>query len=113
MGDINTALEDIDLARPKDNQKTSGFTPVERDALRKVIARGWTDTFRHYEKGPGHYSWWSSRFGVREKNIGWRIDYVLASPGAVPYLQSAFIERTVKGSDHAPVGVEVDEAILR
>jgi exodeoxyribonuclease III len=113
MGDINTALEDIDLARPKDNQKTSGFTPVERDALRGVLLRGWTDTFRAFEKGPGHYSWWSSRFGVREKNIGWRIDYVLASPGVLPYLKGAFIESKVKGSDHAPVGVEVDDAIVR
>ena len=112
MGDINTAPYDIDIARPKENAKTSGFTPPERAALVDVLGRGWTDTFRAFEKGAGHYSWWSSRFGVREKNIGWRIDMVLASEGAMPFVKSAFIEKDVKGSDHAPVGVLVDDAIV-
>lgn len=112
MGDINTAHEDIDLARPKQNQKTSGFLPEERAALGGLLAAGWVDTFRHFEKGPGHYSWWSQRAGVREKNIGWRIDLVLASPGAMPFIRGAVIEHKVKGSDHCPVGVDVDEAIL-
>jgi exodeoxyribonuclease-3 len=58
------------------------------------------------------YSWWSQRFGVRERNVGWRIDYVLASPGALPYLKDAFIWRDVMGSDHCPVGVVVDKKIL-
>jgi exodeoxyribonuclease-3 len=70
------------------------------------------DTFRRYEPAGGHYSWWSQRFGVREKNIGWRIDYVLASPGAEKYLRGAFIQLEVKGSDHCPVGVEVDDTIM-
>jgi exodeoxyribonuclease-3 len=78
-----------------------------------VLHAGWTDTFRLYEQGAGHYSWWSSRFGVREKNIGWRIDLVLASEGALPFLRGAFIESKVKGSDHCPVGVELDDAVVR
>ena len=111
MGDFNTAHEDIDLARPKDNAKNSGFTPAERDEFTRWIRSGWIDTFRAFEPGPGHYTWWSQRPGVRERNIGWRIDYVLASPGARPYLRKAFIQHRVQGSDHCPVGVEVDDAI--
>jgi exodeoxyribonuclease III len=111
MGDFNTAHRPIDLARPKENAKTSGFTSEERAELDRWIDSGWVDTFRRHEPGPGHYSWWSQRYGVREKNIGWRLDYVLASPGALPYLRGAFIQPHVLGSDHCPVGVDVDEAI--
>jgi exodeoxyribonuclease III len=113
MGDFNTAHREIDIARPKENVKTSGFTPEERDELDRWIRAGWIDTFRRFEPGPGHYSWWSQRFGVRAKNIGWRIDYVLASPGAERHLKGAFIQCKVIGSDHCPVGVDVDDAILR
>lgn len=112
MGDFNTAHKEIDLARPKDNRKTSGFLPEECEELERWIAAGWVDTFRAFEPGPGHYSWWSQRFGVREKNIGWRIDYVLASPSAMSYVQHAFIEPHVKGSDHCPIGVDLDPAIF-
>ncbi|APR78735.1 Exodeoxyribonuclease III [Minicystis rosea] len=112
MGDFNTAHREIDLARPRENVKTSGFTPDERAELDRWIRAGWVDTFRRYEPGPGHYSWWSQRFGVREKNIGWRIDYVLASPGAIPHLTGAFIHAKVKGSDHCPVGVDIDDAVM-
>lgn len=111
VGDFNTAHREIDLARPKQNIKTSGFTPEERDELDRWIRAGWVDTFRRFEPGPGHYSWWSQRIGVREKNIGWRIDYVLASPGAAAYLRGAFIRCDVLGSDHCPVGVDLDDAI--
>lgn len=112
MGDFNTAHREIDLARPKQNEKTSGFTLEEREELDRWLRSGWVDTFRRFEPGPGHYSWWSQRFGVREKNIGWRIDYVLASPGADAYVRRAFIQCEVKGSDHCPVGVELDDAVL-
>ena len=112
MGDFNTAHAALDLARPRENQKTSGFLPVERRELARWLAAGWVDTFRAFEPGPGHYSWWSQRAGVRAKNVGWRIDYVLASPEAMRFVRGAFIERHVKGSDHAPVGVDVDEAIV-
>lgn len=112
LGDFNTAHEEIDLARPKDNLQTSGFLPEERAELSRWIAAGWTDTFRHFEKGGGHYSWWSQRFGVRARNIGWRIDYVLASAAVLPFLRRAFIHPEVQGSDHCPVGVDLDPSIL-
>jgi exodeoxyribonuclease-3 len=110
MGDFNTAHTEIDLARPKDNKKTSGFLPRERAELDRWLAAGWVDSFRHFEPGPGHYSWWSQRMGARDRNVGWRIDYVLASPAAMRFVNHAFIERHVKGSDHCPVGVEIDPA---
>ena len=112
MGDFNTAHKEIDLARPKDNRKTSGFLPEECAELDRWIEAGWIDTFREFEPGPGHYSWWSQRFGVRERNIGWRIDYVLASPSARPFVRDAFIEPQVLGSDHCPIGVDLDRAIF-
>jgi exodeoxyribonuclease III len=112
MGDFNTAHRPIDLARPKQNVKTSGFTPEERAELDRWLSAGWIDTFRRYEPGPDRYSWWSQRFGVRESNVGWRIDYVLASPGAAAHLRGAFIHDHVQGSDHCPVGVDVDDAIV-
>jgi exodeoxyribonuclease-3 len=112
MGDLNTAHEEIDLARPKQNQDNSGFLPEERDELTRWVKAGWVDTFRHFEPGPGHYSWWSQRGGCREKNIGWRIDYVLASPSAMPFLKGAAIHPKVAGSDHVPVSVDIDPAIF-
>lgn len=111
LGDFNTAHQENDLARPKQNEKTSGFCPEERQELDRWLSAGWVDTFRLFHSGNGHYSWWSQRFGVREKNIGWRIDYVFASPGAQPFIKDAFILPHVMGSDHCPVGVDVDSAI--
>jgi len=113
LGDFNTAHKAIDLARPKQNEKTSGFLPEERDELDRWIREGWVDTFRAFEPGEGHYSWWSQRFGVREKNIGWRIDYVLASPGAMDFVTGAAIHPDVKGSDHCPISVVLDRAVLK
>lgn len=112
MGDFNTAHQEIDLARPKDNRKTSGFRPEEREELDRWIDAGWVDTFRSFEKGGGHYTWWSQRVGVRERNVGWRIDYVFASPGAMPFVTDAFVWPDVTGSDHCPIGVEIDDAVL-
>jgi exodeoxyribonuclease-3 len=112
MGDLNTAHQEIDLARPKENQKTSGFLPEERAELDRWIDAGWVDTFRRSEPGGGHYSWWSQRQGARERNVGWRIDYVLASPAAAKFVRRGFIQPDVRGSDHCPVGVELDPAIL-
>ncbi len=113
MGDFNTAHQAIDLARPKTNVKTSGFRPEERAEMDRWVAGGWVDTFRRFEDGPGHYSWWSQRFGVRERNVGWRIDYVLASKAAMRHVRAATIHPDVMGSDHCPVGVVVDPAIAR
>jgi len=111
-GDFNTAHRDIDLARPRQNDKTSGFLPEERAELDRWLCAGWVDTFRHFEPGPGHYTWWAQRPGVRERNVGWRIDYVLASPAALPFVRRAGICSDVKGSDHCPVFVELDRGVL-
>jgi exodeoxyribonuclease-3 len=112
MGDFNTAHKAIDLARPKDNQKTSGFRPEERAELDRWVEAGWVDTFRAFEPGPDHYSWWSQRFGVRARNVGWRIDYVFASPAAMKFVRGAFIEPDVMGSDHCPIGIDMDPAVF-
>ncbi|AKU91498.1 exodeoxyribonuclease III [Vulgatibacter incomptus] len=108
MGDFNTAHRPVDLARPKQNEDTSGFLPEERDELDRWLRNGFVDTFRHFHpEAKDRYSWWSQRFNVRAKNIGWRIDYVLASPGAMPYVKAADILHDVMGSDHCPVVVDV------
>jgi exodeoxyribonuclease-3 len=114
LGDWNTAPQAIDLARPKENEKTSGFRPEEREALQRWIDAGWTDAFRHlHPQRAGAYSWWSQRPGVRAKNIGWRIDLALISPAALAFLRGAEVHPEVLGSDHCPISVEFDAAILQ
>jgi exodeoxyribonuclease-3 len=112
MGDFNTAHTEIDLARPRENRQTSGFLVEECAELQRWIDAGWVDTFRHFERRGGHYTWWSQRGGARERNVGWRIDYVLASPAAMRYVESAFIHPRTKGSDHCPLGVDVSPELL-
>jgi exodeoxyribonuclease-3 len=111
LGDFNTAHADIDLARPKQNRNLSGFLPEERGELSRWLASGWVDTFRRFNPNPGHYSWWSPQAAARDRNIGWRLDYVLACPAAAAHLRSAAIHPEVTGSDHCPVSVAVDPAI--
>jgi exodeoxyribonuclease-3 len=112
IGDFNTAHREIDLARPTANVKTSGFTPVEREALDAWLQAGWVDTFRRFEPAGGHYTWWSQRQGVRERNIGWRIDLGLATAAAARHLERAWHEPEVTGSDHCPVGVAFGPAVV-
>jgi exodeoxyribonuclease-3 len=113
MGDFNTAHSEIDLARPRDNVKNSGFLPKERAELDRWLQAGWVDAFRHFHPDePGHYTWWRQWGGAREKNVGWRIDCVLASPAAMRFVRSGFIHPEMRGSDHCPTGVELDPAIL-
>ena len=112
LGDFNTAHREIDLARPRENRGTSGFLPEERAELDRWLRAGWVDCFRAFEPGPGHYTWWSQRRGVRARNVGWRIDYVLASPSCLRFVRAAFHQPAVSGSDHCPVGVDLDPAIL-
>ena len=110
VGDYNTAHEPIDLARPKGNAKSSGFLPEERAELSRWLAAGWVDCFRaRHPQAPGHYTWWRQFGGAKERNVGWRIDYVLASPAADRRVRRAFIQPDVLGSDHCPVGVDVAE----
>lgn len=111
MGDFNTAHEPIDLARPSENAQNSGFRREERAELHRWMAGGWVDTFRDFEPAGGHYTWWSQRLGVRERNVGWRIDYVLASPAARRHVTRAFISADVRGSDHCPIGVDLAPAV--
>lgn len=107
-GDLNVAHQPIDLARPKENyNKTSGYTQKEIDGLDALIKAGFIDTFRLKQKDTVKYSWWSARFGAREKNIGWRIDYFLVSSTLKDKIHDAFILNDVMGSDHCPVGIEI------
>lgn len=106
-GDLNVAHEPIDLARPKENVGNPGFSDQERAGFRNYLNAGLLDTFREFEKGPGHYSWWTYRAGARAKNVGWRIDYFLTSAALRPALKRAWIRPDVMGSDHCPVGVEL------
>jgi exodeoxyribonuclease-3 len=112
LGDFNTAHQEIDLARPRENRETSGFLPEECAELDRWLSAGWVDSFRAFDTSPGRYTWWSQRFGVRARNVGWRIDYVLASPAAMKFVRDAFIHPDVMGSDHCPLGVDVDPAIF-
>lgn len=105
VGDLNTAHEAIDLARPRENQRTSGFLPEERAALSALLARGLVDSFRHLHPDTVAYSWWTPRAGARQRNIGWRIDYVLVSTDLASRLVAAEIHGEVEGSDHCPVSV--------
>jgi exodeoxyribonuclease-3 len=106
-GDLNVAHTEIDLARPKDNVKNHGFTPEERAGFDAFVGAGFVDTFREFEKGGGHYTWWSQMSGARGRNIGWRIDYFLCSAALRPRLKSARIFPEITGSDHCPTGIEL------
>jgi len=113
MGDFNTAHREVDLARPRQNQGTSGFLPEERAELDRWLESGWVDTFRAFHpEAVERYTWWAQRARCRERNVGWRLDYVLASPGAMPFVKEAMILAEVEGSDHCPVGVTLDPAVL-
>ncbi|MFM7774989.1 MAG: exodeoxyribonuclease III, partial [Candidatus Kapaibacterium sp.] len=106
-GDYNTAHEERDLARPKQNTDTSGFLRVERDRLDVLVDLGFVDTFREVESASGHYTWWSQRGGARENNVGWRIDYHWMTKDLVPALNGAAILPHVTGSDHCPVTLDL------
>lgn len=106
-GDLNVAHTPLDLANPKSNVRNHGFTIEERDGFGAMIRSGLLDTFREFESGGGHYTWWSPMAGARSRNVGWRIDYFLISPSLRSRLKSAFIRSQVMGSDHCPVGIEL------
>ncbi|MFA6617900.1 MAG: exodeoxyribonuclease III [Candidatus Neomarinimicrobiota bacterium] len=108
-GDYNTAHHPIDLARPKQNEKTSGFLPIERAWMDKYEEAGYIDTFRliHPDE-KDRYSWWSYRSNARANNVGWRIDYFYVSPELTDKVKDAFILDHVLGSDHCPIGIELD-----
>ncbi len=107
-GDVNTAHQEIDLARPKANEKISGFLKEEREWIDQLIKLGFVDSFRHfYPQQKDAYTWWSLRSGARERNVGWRIDYFFVSQNLIKNLQAAAIHKQVIGSDHCPISIEL------
>ncbi len=108
-GDFNTAHKEIDIARPKENEKVSGFLPIERAWLDKFVEHGYVDTLRMFEpETPELYTWWSFRANARARNVGWRLDYFFVSEELGGKVKRAWIEPGVMGSDHCPVGLELD-----
>ncbi|MCB0834997.1 MAG: exodeoxyribonuclease III [Bacteroidetes bacterium] len=106
-GDVNTAHKAIDLARPKENEKNSGFLEIERRWIDKLIDHGYVDTFRHFCKDADRYSYWDNFRHSRERNVGWRIDYFFVTEDLLDNLKDAWISDDVMGSDHCPVGIEL------
>ena len=106
-GDVNTAHAEIDLARPKENEKSPGFMEIERAWVSRLVAQGYHDTFRLFTKEPGHYTWWDLKTGARARNIGWRIDYFFVSDDLHGRVRSATILPHVLGSDHCPITLEL------
>ena len=107
-GDVNTAHREIDLKNPKANAKTSGFLPIERAWIDKLLEHGYIDTFRYVNGDEiDRYSWWSYRANARVKNVGWRIDYFFISEDLAENLEDAFILDHITGSDHCPVGIKI------
>lgn len=105
-GDVNTSHQPIDLARPKENEKNTGFLPEERAWMDKLVGQGYIDVFRDLNPTrAGAYSWWTARAGARERNIGWRLDYFFISPDLRPQVLTSEIHADVLGSDHCPVSL--------
>ena len=107
-GDLNVAHTELDLTNPKANVRNHGFTAEEREGFSAFVRAGFVDTFREFEKRGGFYTWWSPMGGARSRNVGWRIDYFLISESLRPRLKQAFIQPSVMGSDHCPVGIELE-----
>jgi len=109
-GDFNTAHQEIDLANPKSNQKTTGFLPIERDWMTQFIASGFYDNFRHFHPHKKDaYTWWTYRGDCRERNIGWRIDYFFTDENGLALVKDCKIHPEILGSDHCPVELKLKE----
>ena len=108
-GDLNVAHKEIDLKNPKTNRRNAGFTDEERMGFDNYVNAGFIDTFREFEKGEGHYTWWSYMFQARVRDIGWRIDYFCISKALRAILKNAYILKDVLGSDHAPIALEIND----
>lgn len=107
-GDLNVAHTEMDLARPKENKGKKGFTEEERAGFDNMEKAGFVDSFRMFHEGNGHYTWWSHFAHARERNVGWRIDYVMVAEALKPIVKKASIHADVLGSDHCPVSVELN-----
>jgi exodeoxyribonuclease-3 len=106
-GDVNTAHKEIDLARPKENSKISGFLPEERAWIDKLLEHGYVDTFRMFNQEPDQYTWWNLRSRARERNVGWRIDYFFVNEEFKENVTAAYIMPDIMGSDHCPIGIDL------
>ncbi len=106
-GDVNTAHKEIDLARPKQNEDNTGFLPIERAFLDKLVSAGYVDTFRENNKAPGNYTWWDYKTGARARNVGWRIDYFYLTTALAKKLKDSGIMADVMGSDHCPIWIKI------
>ena len=108
-GDFNVAHEEIDLKNPKTNHHSAGFTDEERNKMTQLLSEGFTDSFRYlYPDQENAYTWWSYMFHAREKNVGWRIDYFIVSKSIEKNIKASIIYSDVLGSDHCPIGLEID-----
>ncbi len=107
-GDVNTAHKEIDIARPKANEKTSGFLPIEREWMDTLLGHGFVDSFRMFDESPEKYTWWSQRAKARERNVGWRLDYFFVNEELAPSVKRSWIMDDVTGSDHCPIALELD-----
>ena len=107
VGDVNTAHNEVDLARPKENSTVSGFLPIERAWMDKIVSLGYVDAFRRFYPDTVRYSWWDLKSGARKRNVGWRIDYVFVTEEMLVSVKEPLILTEVMGSDHCPVGVNL------
>ncbi|MDD3408578.1 MAG: exodeoxyribonuclease III [Methanobacteriaceae archaeon] len=107
-GDLNTAHNPIDLARPKANEEVSGFLPIEREWVSKFLSNGYVDTFREFNQEPDQYTWWSYRTKARDRNVGWRLDYFFVNEEFLDKVVDSYILSDVMGSDHCPIGLKLD-----
>ena len=107
-GDLNVAHEEIDLKNPKTNHFSAGFSDEERGKFTELLEAGFKDTFRSLYPEEVKYSWWSYMYGARAKNVGWRIDYFVVSDRIIDKVKDSFILNEIMGSDHCPVGIEID-----
>ncbi|MDR2624296.1 MAG: exodeoxyribonuclease III [Methanobrevibacter sp.] len=106
-GDLNTAHKPIDIARPKENEKVSGFMPIEREWIDKFLANGYVDTFRMFNDKSKQYTWWSYRTKARDRNVGWRLDYFFVNEEFKSNVVDSYILSDVMGSDHCPIGLKI------
>ncbi|MEN9582910.1 MAG: hypothetical protein RL641_864 [Candidatus Parcubacteria bacterium] len=108
-GDVNTAHQAIDLARPKENETHTGFLPVERAWMDKLVKKGWVDVYRHFFPAKADaYTYWDQKSGARARNVGWRIDYFFTTEDVVPYIKKTSIHSDIYGSDHCPLSIDID-----
>lgn len=109
-GDVNTAHKEIDLARPKNNERTTGFLPGEREWISKFLDDGFVDSFRAFNQEGDNYSWWDMKTRARDRNVGWRLDYFFVDRAFLGKVKGASIEKDVMGSDHCPVSITVSSS---